>query len=185
MTFGRPTMLPHSHAVKPPLQIDDEYLQGSAASPNAAMPLARISFFLRSIELFDILNEILTIFYERDEVQLKGKCQRYNGEDQLQSMLKLNASLENFWEGIPSHLDPRQAPSAEVNECFKLQANVLYCRYVISYYSCSPHAEKLGFCTFECSCCAQYFSQGVIKIAIMTKAEMPLGYPRLRHTLQN
>lgn len=138
-------MLPHSYGVKPPLQIDDEYLQGSASSPNTGMPLARISFFLRSIELFDILSEILTIFYARDEIQLKGKAQRCEGQDRLQNMLKLNAALENFWERIPSHLDPHQIASAEVNECFKLQANVLYCRYVISYYAQGPCAKKNRF----------------------------------------
>ncbi|ETN45558.1 uncharacterized protein HMPREF1541_09390 [Cyphellophora europaea CBS 101466] len=127
MTFGRPSMLTKS-AVKPPVAVDDEYL---ACGVQPTGQSSRLSFFVLSIDLFDILSDILATVYSSED----GKSSSEGSTNNLHEVIRLSAALDKFASSIPRHLQfhaPHQHESAEehIDKVFKLQSNVLHCRYL-------------------------------------------------------
>ncbi|EXJ86000.1 hypothetical protein A1O1_06369 [Capronia coronata CBS 617.96] len=122
--------------VQTPLLIDDDYLQvdGEGTQPSSHPSYMGLSVY--SSKLFEILNDILNIFYIED-------CQRFPSQDgdansftkMLSDVMNLNNRLDVFIASVPDYLQPTSASVSGVNEENKhvsLQSKVLYCRYVRS-----------------------------------------------------
>ncbi|RDW61102.1 hypothetical protein BP6252_12485 [Coleophoma cylindrospora] len=134
MTFGRPTTIPRTWNVERPSMIDDEYLlQDGTASQPRGLP-SRLGLFCYSIELFEILDEILAAFYVHDNgklVPLNDKKEK-KAANWLTAVLTLNSSLDEFLKKLPDILRPRLESASRQEDVphITLQANVLYGRFL-------------------------------------------------------
>ncbi|KIX07471.1 uncharacterized protein Z518_02124 [Rhinocladiella mackenziei CBS 650.93] len=137
MTFGRPTMISHPSEVQPPQSMDDEYLQDGADGVQPRSRESRLAFFVYSIKLFDILDDILSTLYLNktgSDFPTGHGCSQ--PQQPLSAVMKLNSDLDRFFNGLPPHLRPGEKSSLDTgpisprSPCFTLQANVLYCRFL-------------------------------------------------------
>jgi hypothetical protein len=134
MTFGRPTMISKSWDVQAPLMIDDEYLQMDGEGIQPAGRPSRMGLFVCSSRLFEILNEILSIFYAEDAGQPPSKHTHSDARSQqmLMNVLVFNRRLDNFLTSIPQYLQHTVKHSSPVvqekSNHIQLQEQVLYCR---------------------------------------------------------
>lgn len=138
MTFGRPAMLALSQ-VKQPEAIDDEYLQTSDDGIQPPDCNSRLTFFIRSIALFEILSDVLSIVYHENLQQDRTSTTKEaaNGSTKyLHEVMQLSARLDKFESDIPAFLRIDASSLAKSNggiqpdtsDTFRLQANVLHCR---------------------------------------------------------
>lgn len=134
MTFGRPSMIGRTTDVPIPDLIDDEYLgdRGPGSQPGSIN--SRLGLFVSSSRLFDLLEEILELFY-RDSSgvvshrQVQGVTRT---AELLTPVLDLNRRLDHFVEGVPDYLQipARPAAVATHEDHVHLQQQVLYCRFL-------------------------------------------------------
>ena len=114
MTFGRPSMiarwLPENVTVPLPSMIDDEFLDSQAESA-ATRPDGRptiLAFFIKSLELYDIVNDILLELYQ-------GSADTTSKETHhLVAVLQFDDRLLAWLKSLPAHLqyenhDPKEA----------------------------------------------------------------------------
>ncbi|KAH7109492.1 fungal-specific transcription factor domain-containing protein [Dactylonectria estremocensis] len=126
-TFGRPAMLSHISLVPLPLMIDDEHLleDGEGTQPEASP--CRMGLFVYTVQLLDILNEVLHCFYAEAS---HAQATKDGSMPDLHEMLRLNSKLDQFLETLPNNLrlqtvsSNSDAPSGSA----LLQASILYCR---------------------------------------------------------
>ncbi|KAH7237922.1 fungal-specific transcription factor domain-containing protein [Fusarium solani] len=130
-TFGRPAMLSHSSLVPLPLLIDDEHLLEDREGTQPADSPCRMGLFVYTVQLLDILNEVLHCFYaEASPAQVVASNHQGGSMPDLHEMLRLNSKLDLFLETLPSHLRLQtvstnsDAPTGSA----LLQARILYCR---------------------------------------------------------
>lgn len=97
MTFGRPSMIDKSNAVPIPAMIDDDYLsdRGEAVQPPGIH--SRLGLFVSSCKLFEILEEILELFY-RDTGPHKPGNGVNNVAETVTPVLDFNRRLDSFLE---------------------------------------------------------------------------------------
>ncbi|CCX33498.1 Similar to Uncharacterized transcriptional regulatory protein C3C7.04; acc. no. O14130 [Pyronema omphalodes CBS 100304] len=135
MTFGRPSMISLHSQVTLPLEVDDEHIQ--AESTICEQPEgrpSRISFFIQTLKLYDILGEILAYFYDSSG----SKCSLSTNEkadDYYQSLLRLDRRLLDFQRELPPFLrlhpiDKNNCPYSHEYPFTTRQANVLHARYL-------------------------------------------------------
>lgn len=106
MTHGRPTMVPASWKVELPSMIDDEYLMEAGEGVQPIGLPSQMSLFVYTIRLFDILEEVLAIFYSaqcnlffEDETRLGSQA-----SEAFSEVLRLEAKLNQFNSEIPRFL---------------------------------------------------------------------------------
>lgn len=134
MTFGRPSMIGRATDVPIPDLIDDEYLGDRSMGTQPANIYSRLGLFVSSCRLFDLLEEILELFY-RDSTGVVSHRQ-LNGATRtaelLTPVLDLNRRLDQFVEGVPDYLQVPARPSAAAthDDHVHLQQQVLYCRFL-------------------------------------------------------
>jgi len=106
MTYGRPTMTSGPFDVLPPLAIDDEYLDGEGGQPQG-IP-SRMNLFVYSVQLFDIMDDILSNFYSHQGgVVLDGRWQLdLDISEALSYILGVDARMNEWKESIPDFLQP-------------------------------------------------------------------------------
>ncbi|KAH7146826.1 fungal-specific transcription factor domain-containing protein [Dactylonectria estremocensis] len=131
-TFGRPAMLPNSSSVPLPLIVDDEYLLEDGEGTQPVTSQCRIGSFVYTIQLLDILNEVLHSFYAEDDqaqAPTTGKHEDRSMPD-LHEMLRLNSKLDRFLETLPISLRLQNVllSSETPTGNALVQARVLYCR---------------------------------------------------------
>ncbi|KAH7132729.1 fungal-specific transcription factor domain-containing protein [Dactylonectria macrodidyma] len=133
-TFGRPAMLSNSSSVPLPLIVDDEYLLEDGEGTQPVTSQCRIGSFVYTVQLLELLNEVLHSFYAEDgktQVPTTGKHEERPMPD-LHEMLRLNSKLDRFLEDLPTNLRLQnvsgnsEAPTGNP----LLQARVLYCRFL-------------------------------------------------------
>jgi hypothetical protein len=97
MTFGRPSMIDKSHSVPIPVMIDDDYLSDheEARQPPGIYP--RLGMFVSSCKLFEILEEILELFYRDTGSQRLGNGGTKVAE-LVTAVLDFNRRLDSFME---------------------------------------------------------------------------------------
>jgi hypothetical protein len=125
MTFGRPSMIGRSTTVPIPALVDDEYLSDKIEASQPAGVQSRLGLFVSSCELFEILEEILDLFY-RD-----GGNGATHTAELVTPVLDFNRRLDKFVDNVPDYLriqGREQAPATE--DHIQLQQQVLFCRYL-------------------------------------------------------
>ncbi|KXH56079.1 hypothetical protein CSAL01_07445 [Colletotrichum salicis] len=124
-TFGRPVLVSRQYSVPPPEPIDDEYLSESSEGLQPPERPSYLAFFVHSVALFDVLNEILAKFYTDGEYALDKT------PDSLSHVLQLSSKLDELGHSFPTYLregvDLTQLEE-ELRGCLQMQANILKSR---------------------------------------------------------
>jgi hypothetical protein len=135
MTFGRPPLLPLSHKVPRPLPLDDEFLRSDGEGVQPREVPSRMSMFVSSSILFDILYKVLCRLYFNEAYP---NSQRQGLESTIVVMLPdimdLNRELDQFSMSIPDYLRWQENSACpqvySQNGHVTLQQHVLQCRFV-------------------------------------------------------
>ncbi|KAG7071143.1 transcriptional regulatory protein [Colletotrichum scovillei] len=124
-TFGRPVLVSRQYSVPPPEPIDDEYLSESSEGLQPSDRPSYLAFFVHSVALFDVLNEILARFYT------EGESVSDKTPDSLSHVLQLSSKLDELGHSFPPYLregaDLTQLDE-ELRGCLQMQANILKSR---------------------------------------------------------
>ncbi|KAG6996936.1 hypothetical protein FOFC_07909 [Fusarium oxysporum] len=127
MTFGRPSMIANwlYDAVPPPSMIDDEFLD-TQSKPSAVRPdgggTPTIAFFIKSVELYSIVNDCLLELYMQ-QPQNAGESVGH-----IASVLQFDDRLVHWMRSVPEGL---LYPSpANANYILQRQRIVLRSRYL-------------------------------------------------------
>jgi hypothetical protein len=127
MTYGRPTMT--SHLPRPPLPKTLDLKSGMESS---SPPL--IAFYASTIELYSVLDDILSDVYKVWHVRSNDSMSRHSGLDVL---LRLEDQLIQFESTVPHFLSWTTAfaesPKSAIEETICRQRNVLHSRYVFHF----------------------------------------------------
>jgi hypothetical protein len=134
MTFGRPSMISLRTQVTLPLAIDDEYLSNdNTPCEQPKGTFSQTGFFIQTLKLYDILGEILAIFYDSSGASRgAGGGAKPKPEEYYQSVLRLDKMLLDFQRQLPPNLrlewlDDNGQP-AKRDVCSQRQANVIHAR---------------------------------------------------------
>jgi hypothetical protein len=136
MTFGRPAMISKSlaDAVPLPAMIEPEGLsyQTSLTSFQPGTPTSMIAFFVHSLQLYNIINDILLELYMADDQGEQKDPHGFAPEQSYQSfdmaaILKLDGDLMTWGRTLPPHLCVSRTESSE-NIIFWRQAIVCRAR---------------------------------------------------------
>ncbi|OJJ59166.1 hypothetical protein ASPSYDRAFT_89880 [Aspergillus sydowii CBS 593.65] len=137
MTFGRPAMISKAScgSVPLPATIDEEYI-ASASGPEVAQPADQpsiMAFYAKSLELYEILNDILLSLYkpvpeESPDDIYDFYFSRDTNEDEL-TIFELDRALTKWTRSLPPHLrgEPASGPN---NMIFYRQTVVLRARFL-------------------------------------------------------
>ena len=133
MTFGRPAMISKSLADAVPLpETNDENSPDNTdqgLQPNNQP--SRMAFFVESLRLYDIMNDVLLELYTREN-NIKGRQDTashrsdYDSVD-LATILKLDRALMLWGQSLPPHLRISSPESAQ-NVTFQMQSIVCRAR---------------------------------------------------------
>ncbi|KAI3573491.1 fungal-specific transcription factor domain-containing protein [Fusarium oxysporum f. sp. albedinis] len=129
-TFGRPVLHCRPHAIPLPEPIDDEYLSEFDEGCQPENSPSRIAFFIYSMKLFDVLDEILHKFYSH-RYQNLAQDGTVTSSQYLSDVPRLCSELDQFVEGLPGHLKADRDMGAVEDEsasCFHMQAMILKSR---------------------------------------------------------
>ncbi|GLA81450.1 hypothetical protein AtubIFM56815_005101 [Aspergillus tubingensis] len=135
LTFGRPNMISSNSAVPPPLIIDDEYLLQDGEGIQRSQSQSSMEFFVCSIQLFEILNGIMSRIYRCESINHSngGAEELWWSRGCLEDVLKLNSALDEWRDTIPNNLRLESAMEARTDprsDTAVLQAKVLYSRFL-------------------------------------------------------
>jgi hypothetical protein len=138
MTFGRPAMVTKasSGAVPLPVAVDEDFIP-SESGPEASQPPDRpsmIAFFAKTLELYDIMNDVLLNFYKQsaDDSGENMHDLYFNsviGEG-AQTIFEFDRCLARWTRSLPVHLRG-DSSAASVNPIFYRQSIVLRARSVL------------------------------------------------------
>lgn len=107
MTYGRPTMINRAVAADTPLPItvDEEDLSDdSRLPPQIADRPSRLDFFVQSLRLYDILDDILVTLYEsREKQEHQSKGAGFFKLHQS-SIIDIDSQLMDWEESLPEQL---------------------------------------------------------------------------------
>jgi predicted CoA-binding protein len=126
MTFGRPSTINSGPFDRVPLpkMIDDEFLdtqtQPSATRPDGGITI--IAFFVKSLELFNIANDI------QNEAYWQQRGVRDGEVNHLISVLKLDNRLVQWAQTLPVHLHYSKCIQEDESLVFRRQRVVLRAR---------------------------------------------------------
>ncbi|KAF6786569.1 transcriptional regulatory protein [Colletotrichum sojae] len=125
-TFGRPVLMSRANSVPVPAAIDDEYLSETVEGEQPLCRPSYLVFFVHSLELFDILGDVLAKFYEDADDHNAGDVSQ-----SLSDVLRLSSRLEDISDSFPSYLR-EEATLTRYDEdlaaCLQMQANILKSR---------------------------------------------------------
>ncbi|KAH8660148.1 fungal-specific transcription factor domain-containing protein [Xylariales sp. PMI_506] len=137
VTHGRPSMISKCLAVAVPLPDTSEKPRSNstAEEPEEAM---RVSFFVKSVELYEIINHIIYAFYSAHNststsssvLHLQdsaGSNLSSIDENDLGPLIKLDKSLSLWERSLPNHLIYERLEQTE-DEIYKRQTVILYIR---------------------------------------------------------
>ena len=118
MTFGRPLMVVQDHRQESPVYIDDEFITDTSIDYLSKEKPSVLSFFSETVKLYDILAEILNIFYSD------------SGPDYVDlfvSIFKFQEKLYDFQDNVPSHI---KFETSLQESPYQRQSIVLQIRYL-------------------------------------------------------
>jgi hypothetical protein len=129
VTHGRPTVISKCHAlaIPSPLTTHDS---GRNATGVTNEYQKRISFFMKSVELYEIINQIRVTFYSptRPSHSNDGSGSPIDtSEEDLGSLIGLDKALGKWERSLPEHLRFVRVEEID-NEVFQRQAVILHMR---------------------------------------------------------
>lgn len=137
MTFGRPAMISKAScgSVPLPATVDEEYIP-TASGAEAMQPADRpsvMAFYAKSLELYEILNDILLSLYkpipeESPEDMYNFYFNKETSEGE-RTIFELDRALTRWTRSLPPHLRGTTSPETE-NLVFYRQSVVIRARYV-------------------------------------------------------
>jgi hypothetical protein len=117
-----------------PLEIDDEFIgnENTPCEQPDGRP-SRMSFYIYTLKLYDILGEILSVFYDFSGSRSATTASGEKTDHYYQSLLRLDRMLLDFQRGLPPFLrfhsvDKNNRPYAGEYPFTTRQANVLHAR---------------------------------------------------------
>lgn len=145
MTLGRPSSLSGAWPIQIPAAVDDEYMDATSVTgirqPNNVFP--RISFFIHTIHLYDILRKILAAVYNLwSPVPAVHKIDSSSKQHQKRSemgcdpstLVRLDQELTDFESSVQPELywvsTQRMYDGDPSTAVFERQRNVLHARSV-------------------------------------------------------
>ncbi|KAJ0158904.1 Positive regulator of purine utilization [Colletotrichum tanaceti] len=126
-TFGRPVLISCHYPVPTPATVDDEHLAETTEAEGVQPPdrPSYLVFFVRSLELFDVLNEILAKFYSDGDYASDRRAEYLN------HVLQLSSRLDDLGASLPDYLREDADLSGfdeELRGCLQMQANIIKSR---------------------------------------------------------
>lgn len=103
-TFGRPVTLPKTFNVKLPQKIDDEFLQDFGEGFQPIGNFSKLEGFVYSIQLFDILDNVLTTIYASSNGEVAIENRNLGFAKKLAGTVMLNSQLDDLLRNTPAHL---------------------------------------------------------------------------------
>lgn len=132
-------MIRPNNSVPLPSTLDDEVLEGVSASDQPSRVLSQVSLFICSCRLFEVLYDILSIFYTTDISQQRPLLLTSTEVDEcITNVLKLNKRIDMLEADVPDELrSPEQvfASSEPKHSTLYLQQQMYHCRCVGSNFS--------------------------------------------------
>ncbi|PLB35594.1 transcription factor domain-containing protein [Aspergillus candidus] len=137
MTFGRPAMISKAScgSVPLPATVDEEYIP-TASGAEAMQPADRpsvMAFYAKSLELYEILNDILLSLYkpipeESPEDMYNFYFNKETSEGE-RTIFELDRALTRWTRSLPPHLRGTTSPETE-NLVFYRQSVVIRARFL-------------------------------------------------------
>jgi hypothetical protein len=121
MTHGRPPIILHQHASAVPLP-----LASHPGRQGIDGEQIRVSFFVHSVQLYEIIHLSIIAFYLTGETEPSSQGAR---EKDLETLLKLDSALETWEQNLPPHLCFATVQDLE-NDICKRQAVILRLRFL-------------------------------------------------------
>ncbi|KAK5312441.1 hypothetical protein LTR93_011337 [Exophiala xenobiotica] len=138
MKFGRPPsiVVADSNSVDIPLEVDDQYITDHSTTPRQPLGRpSRISFFVQTIRLSNIIHGILSTLYSatRNVVRKHDETSSLSRSMMEESsiigdVLNLDGQLRGWWEDLPPHL--KQQPAIPDDIDFERQRKVMRIRFL-------------------------------------------------------
>lgn len=160
VTHGRPAMISKQLAVAVPLPL------AATSSLDGHDDADRVTFFVKSVLLYEIINRIMVDLYgtsvsrSRRKEQLSDSGLEDAEDDDLDMVVRLDRCLGKWERRLPDHLRWCKLQSI-TNEIHRRQTVILRMRYVGHgrgyHYQISKVANASpATCTLACCSCAQF-----------------------------
>lgn len=134
MTFGRPMMISRADALATPFPdaIDDESLVNERYQPQSSEKLSRNEFFVQSLRLYIITQEILSEMYQNENTTSTGppgssmeKLRRLD----FNAIVKIDSEILSWYNAVPEALKINPSPANKSDsQTILRQANILRLR---------------------------------------------------------
>ncbi|KAH2074078.1 hypothetical protein KXW40_001995 [Aspergillus fumigatus] len=137
MTFGRPAMISKAScgAVPLPATVDEEYIPASLGD-EVRQPAGRpsvMAFYAKSLELYEILNDILLSLYkpvpEENPEDIYDFYFNKGSDESARTVFELDRALTKWAQSLPAHLRG-DTPSMPEDAVFYHQSVVLRARFL-------------------------------------------------------
>lgn len=123
LTHGRPAMVSRNTASAVPLP-----LTSSNAKPNEYGRLTEASFFVKSLELYEITHRVLLELYSESGSRLRSTAHDDTKEEDLAAVMQLDSAMMKWEESLPKFLSLSD-PDVANNDVSYRQAVILHIRY--------------------------------------------------------
>lgn len=137
MTFGRPAMISKcsAQAVPLPATIDEEFMNSNSNGGEVRQPADRpsiMAFFAKSVELYEIMNDILLSLYmpsvpEDGAEDMYGFYFSQESKEGERTIFELDRALTKWSRSLPPHLRG-SSRDASKNPIFYRQSIVIRAR---------------------------------------------------------
>lgn len=131
MKFGRPSSIQAAEVydVPCPLAVDDQYIHNDSTTPRQpANRPSEIAFFIHTIELSQVIDNILKDLYATNRKSLRldaGVSEESRQYQFLSRAVLLDGQLRSWWKDVPAHLRPESEVDGQI---FKRQRSVMRVR---------------------------------------------------------
>jgi hypothetical protein len=135
MTHGRPAMVAGFCDIPSPSIIDDEYLRGDGEGTQPTDIPSRMHLFVHSLRLADIMEEILTVFYQNQGGMLHSESNQldFGSHEGLSQVLRIESELNEWMKTLPDFLRAKGLAKYSGQSYYNrlsLQSNIFRNRYV-------------------------------------------------------
>lgn len=138
LTHGRPAMISRNLASAVPLP-----LTSSNAKPNDYGRLTEGSFFVKSIELYEITHRVLLDLYSEPGSRPRSTIHDDRKDEDLAAVMQLDSAMMKWEESLPKFLVLSDADVAS-NDVSHRQAVILHIRYICTRNSCLEYPQHLN-----------------------------------------